>query len=63
MRRFIFTLITISLLASTVLTFPHVLSSFNGEFKKMMDHHKIGDTSHAFSIAMKLFVAVETLKA
>lgn len=40
----------------------HLLSNFDGEFKKMMHHRNIGDTSKSFSIAMKILVSVETLK-
>jgi hypothetical protein len=49
-------------LSITALATRHLLSSFDNEFKKMLHHRNIGDTSKAFSIAMKLLVAVDTLK-
>lgn len=40
----------------------HILSKFEGEFKAMMHHRNIGDTSKSFSIAMKILVTVDALK-
>lgn len=50
------------LLCCNVFSFKHLLSVFDNEFKQMFHHHNTGDTSKAFSIAMKIYVAVETLK-
>lgn len=54
--------ILVAILICSVLSAPHYLENLKHEFKRMKEHHTIGDTSHAFSIAMKLLVAVETLK-
>lgn len=50
------------LLIFTSYSMNHLLSKFDGEFKNMLHHRNIGDTSKSFSIAMKILVSVETLK-
>lgn len=54
--------LVLTLLLSTTLCSWHLLSKFDAEFKKMLHHRNIGDTSKSFSIAMKILVSVETLK-
>ena len=56
-------LATIAILTCCTPNPTHLLSKFDHEFTQM--HESIfthGDTSHAFSIAMKIMVSVEALK-
>lgn len=46
------------LLISSTTCFNHLLSKFDNEFKNMLHHRNIGDTSKSFSIAMKILVSV-----
>lgn len=55
-------ILLVSTLIFTSVSLPNVLSKFDSEFQQMMHHMKRGDTSRSFSIAMKMLVAVETLK-
>lgn len=58
-----FVLIALLAVVSANPSAQHILSKFDSEFSQMHSSiYKNGDTSHAFSIAMKIFVAVEALK-
>jgi hypothetical protein len=61
MGKEIFCFTLVALFISCAFCNLHVLSQYEGEFKKMLHHRNIGDTSRAFSIAMKLLVGVKTL--
>lgn len=58
MNKSVLSIFLLALLCTSALSFRHVLSSFDNEFQKMKHYRNIGDSSAAFSIAMKMLVAV-----
>jgi hypothetical protein len=49
------------LLVATAIAKMNLLRNVETEFTKMVEHYKKGDTSHAFSIAVKVHFAVQAL--